>query len=370
MPEQLDYLFSTLVDDVDARTRAPGARHAIAATRRRTATVTGAVTTAAVIAVVAVTTLGDDASEPSPAPPPSETPSLGVEVGDVPVWYDAAGLHRGHVVEQTAIPLGPSSRGDNALLTLVRTGALYFDRRAGEVWLHPWGGRPRVVGTSWSGPSGDPESDTAAWFEGDEIVVYDTAAGQEVVRMTAPEVRAHNQMEHINSGNGFLRVSSDEVAWLTKTPVQTVVRLDLDTLEISEHVGARPEEGEFLVDLYGEVEAWSSSNTEGIDLFDPDDFAQYLTLEPMARFSPDGRFLLAASAAPHGISVLDLDSGRTDRMPERSAYYAWLSWSYGHTAVISLRTFDGGSGLLLACDAASRGCEHLEEEDGELLLPS
>ena len=50
-------------------------------------------------------------------------------------------------------------------LALVRSGALYWDEMS-DVWFHPWGGGPRIVGhTSVAGPGGDPNSDTAAWFE-------------------------------------------------------------------------------------------------------------------------------------------------------------------------------------------------------------
>ena len=36
-----------------------------------------------------------------------------------------------------------------------------------DVWYHPWGGEPRIVGNdSYAGPGGDPDGDVAAWFEG------------------------------------------------------------------------------------------------------------------------------------------------------------------------------------------------------------
>ena len=100
--------------------------------------------------------------------------------GNVPVWYDAAGLHHGDVVEQTPVEVWDGEGGD---LALVRTGALYRDQANNDVWFHPWGGEPRIVGRdSREGPGGDPNGDLAAWFEGQEMVVYDTAKDLEVSR--------------------------------------------------------------------------------------------------------------------------------------------------------------------------------------------
>ena len=67
---------------------------------------------------------------------------------------------------------------------------MYLDPATGDVWFHPWGGDPRIVGhNSAAGPGGDPNGDTAAWFEGSDalertwqLVVYDTATGREISR--------------------------------------------------------------------------------------------------------------------------------------------------------------------------------------------
>ena len=117
-------------------------------------------------------------------------------VDDAPVWYDARGLHRGDVVEETPIKIGQPDTMDTPLtgaLALVRSGAVYVDDPVGDVWFHPWGGEPRIVGhDSEAGPGGDPNGDIAVWFEGSdadtlpagpgELVVYDTAAGREISR--------------------------------------------------------------------------------------------------------------------------------------------------------------------------------------------
>jgi hypothetical protein len=135
-------------------------------------------------------------------------------VGAVPVWYDAKGLHRGDVVEQTPVALVEPEQvvdADGELIPArgalaVVSGAVYLDPATGGVWFHPWGGDPRIVGHhsaagpggdprivghhSAAGPGGDPNGDTAVWFEGSdplnatpgELVVYDMAAGREISR--------------------------------------------------------------------------------------------------------------------------------------------------------------------------------------------
>jgi hypothetical protein len=123
--------------------------------------------------------------------------------------------------------------GQRGALALVRSGAVYLDPATGDVWFHPWDGEPRVVGrNSATGPGGDPSGDTAVWFEGSrpdgptggpgELVVYDTAAGQEISRT----VQAHGVgdiscCEYRPTGNGFLQVSAERVVWLSDTPTAT-----------------------------------------------------------------------------------------------------------------------------------------------------
>ena len=148
------------------------------------------------------------------APDPQSPGSSGLVVQNAAVWYDDAGLHRDDVVEVTAVPLADPTSDRGSHLSLVRTGALYLDPANDDVWFHPWGGEPRVVGSdSAAGPGGDPEGDLAAWFEGDELVVYDTLDGAEVARVTSARVADSPGGEHHQGGNGFLQVSSDAVVW-------------------------------------------------------------------------------------------------------------------------------------------------------------
>ncbi len=140
------------VDTLASRSPSPDfgelKRRATRRGRRRVAMAAAA--TAAVIAgsVVAVTGLDDD-RRTGPVEQPKSVEGAG------PVWYDANGLHRGDVVEQTPVELGepnvpaagmfnyPTMTGG---LALVRSGAVYLDPATGDVWFHPWGGKPRIVG--------------------------------------------------------------------------------------------------------------------------------------------------------------------------------------------------------------------------------
>jgi len=215
---------------------------------------------AVVLGVTAVTGQhgsGSDGLEPIKLP--------GLIVGDVPVWYDAQGLHHGDIVEQTPVNIlrpekvvdadkGMVSSAFGAL-ALVRSGALYVDPASGDVWFHPWGGDPRVVGhNSAAGPGGDPNGDIAAWFERSELVVYDTAAGSEVSRTSeSHRVGACSGMcgDHFPPGNGFLQVSAERVIWFNsrayayshdlRTGATTKVTYPTDR---------------YLLDVQGDVKAW------------------------------------------------------------------------------------------------------------------
>ena len=106
--------------------------------------------------------------------------------------------------------------GEGGDLALVRTGALYRDQANNDVWFHPWGGEPRIVGRdSREGPGGDPNGDLAAWFEGQELVVYDTAKDREVSRtiFVPGAVVAGAAGDHVNGGNLFRQVSDQQVVW-------------------------------------------------------------------------------------------------------------------------------------------------------------
>ena len=79
MPELLDDLFDAVSRDVAARTRAPGARRAIARSRRRMVVVSAA-GTEALLGILAIPLLDGDPPSVQPAPAPA-TPTVGPRSG-------------------------------------------------------------------------------------------------------------------------------------------------------------------------------------------------------------------------------------------------------------------------------------------------
>ncbi len=377
MPELLDDLFDAVSRDVAARTRAPGARRAIARSRRRLVVVSAA-GTAALLGILAIPLLDGDPPSVQPAPAPA-TPTVGLGAGAVPVWYDDAGLHRGDVVEQTAVPLDPQWAPDGRL-TLVRTGALYLDPARDEVWLHPWSGEPRVVGRhATHGPAGDHDGDVAAWFEGSTLVVLDTASGREIARVSTPSEPAGWSHEHLSPDDGILEVSSEAVVW--RSARDLALQLDLGTKEIAEITAERsPQEWTDgvpgnLTDVHDQTELWSwgaaGGTVQGLSLRAADgNETEFYLVATTGRVSPDGRYLLGLHGDSHAPAFQDLASGGRFIGPPRGDgdnVYLWAAWSYGDTALVAIR--DSRQGTLHACEVARRQCEELASR-GLVVLPS
>lgn len=388
MPESLHELFEAASADLATRTRPPGAQQAIATTRRRTAGLLAAAATAVVVGLTsfALLVVGRVDSSPEPAPAPSPAFPTGLDVGDVPVWYDDQGLHRGDLVEPTALPLTHSTLGD-AGLTLVRTGALYQSQASTDIWFHPWGGEPRVVGQAaltggpWNG-AGDPSGDLGAWFEGDELVVYDTFAGREVARV-ATEPAAE-----------FVLVSTGSVVW---RPLNSrsgpLLELDLATQQVTELEASRQvdQETPYLVDLRAGAELWAYGSSEillvsgdadggGLIVRSPgqDERRYPAFVSPAGWLSPDGRFLggwTGDEERPRfggisGAGFVEVSSGEFLELPGGAPHGQGVAWTYGSTAMVPTVTGgDGGPDQLFACDVAARSCDRIATE-GAVLLPS
>lgn len=280
-------------------------------------------------------------------------------VGAGAVWYDAKGLHRGDVVEQTPVAIGGA-------LALVRSGAVYLDPATGDVWFHPWGDDPRVVGRgSATGPGGDPDGDTAAWFEGSdafsgrpgELVVYDTAAGREVSRTMQRHAVTSSAGDHNPVGNRFLQVSAERIVW---TALGVVFSHDVRTRSTSEVELPR---GLRLTDVHDEVELFDDDNPSLVLRVPGRAEEHYPDLEPVGRLSPSGHYILAveATGARHAAAIIDTRNGELWPVPGND--YPWIAWSYGDTALVDIED------ALLACDAARRACERLTTER-PLLMPT
>jgi len=242
---------------------------------------------------------------------------------------------------------------------------MYLDPATGDVWFHPWGGDPRIVGhDSEAGPGGDPNGDTAVWFEGGELVVYDTAAGREISRTLQSHAvgLCGTCGEHRPAGNWFLQVSAERVVWIAgwesndtaysydvrsqRTSVISVVDVH-DQVEVLDGGSTRPgADGELVLAAAGRSED------------------RYPELEPRARLSPSGSYLLAVESTDtrHGAIIVDTRTGELWRLPKN--VYPWLAWSYGDIAMV-----DHTEDQLLACDAARHTCEPLQAER-PFLLPT
>ena len=323
--------------------------------RRRRASFGASVVTLVVVlglvSLVAVSNSGDGrrtrvVTEPSTAPTPSTT-----RLDDAPVWYDVKGLHRGTTLIQTPVKLlsGDSDGMKPGALTLVRSGALYLDPSNGDVWFHPWDGKPRIVGrNSAAGPGGDPNGDTAAWFEGSvydsssqpELVIYDTAAGREISRTNETSGAGLLGGDHKPTGNTFLQVSAERVLWegamggrfshdvrtgQTSTLTNSTILDAHDRLEVR---------GPWVLRVPGQ----------------PDE--NHEDFEPRARFSPSGSYVLTVQD-PHAAAIVDTKTGRVWKA---ITGYPWNAWSYDDIAMID------SENALHACDPAARKCKRLRAE--------
>ena len=265
------------------------------------------------------------------------------------------------------------------MLALVQGGALYRDPDLGDVWYHPWGGRPRVVGHSETGPGGDPTGAVAAWFDGSELVVFDTARGREISR-TDETPATYSTRDHENSGNGFKHISADEVVWTSADSISPPVthRLDLATGESS--VLWTDEDGNslILVDVHDATRIWGDLAADGpyaagmvIDVPGRDE-RRPEAVEPFGRLSAAGSYVLAPTRTEgaHGAAIVDVRSGGTwNLLPRERRFYAWISWSYSDLALVLVDLVDGRGQRLLACDAVKRVCDQLPRE-GRVLLPT
>lgn len=335
---------------------------------------------------------GASASRAEPRAPVDPAPAPWVGASDA-VWYDAAGLHHGDVVQQTAVELiVPDPRRDSMrVLALVRSGALYRDPMTDDVWFHPWDAQPRIVGHgSPTGPGGDPQGDVAAWFEGPELVVYDTARGREVSRTDGlPVIDEYASSEHVDDGNGFLHVSNEEVVWRTTdyaSGLENLVgRLDPGTGSFSILWGAQLDDGgpsdpqyfanPNLTDVHETTQVWADFENPTplrVDIAGKEPLP-LPHVEAVGKLNAGGSFLLAPTdKVSHGAAIVNVRTGETWNLGEGDdGFYAWISWAYGNIAVVEADHDGAASGPrpLLVCDAVKRECETLTTQ-GQVVLPT
>ena len=325
---------------------------------RRTRTIVMGTAAAAVAAILGATAaLGGQDREGADGTDLIDRP--GIEVDGVPVWYDAAGLHRGDVVEQVPVeilkPEEAVGQGGfipaRGALALVRTGVLYMDQATGDVYFHPWGGEPRIVGhDSAAGPGGDPNGDTAA---GSRDPIPSTSPWRarrlrhgrrpgDLANLGECKAWATPVVNIAPPGNGFLEVSAERVVWIAERKtyshdVRTQTHLSGPARGCARHQGR----GLQRVGHLGHEGSW------------PGRAALSRPGDGLGRLSPSGNYVLAVRENPrHGAVIVDTRTGEVWPVPRN--VYPWIAWSYDDIALVD--TDDG----FLACDAAARTCEQLE----------
>ena len=194
------------VDVPTLRARAGRARR-----RRRATAVSLAAAAVAATVGIGVLLVPHSSSEPTPAPRPPTVVPTGTPPRSA-VWYDADGLHHGadvYAVPGTAAPIS---------IAPVRGGAVYLVPSTLHIRYQPWHGPARDIGrgsreANWLlGPGSGPDGSTAAWFDGQDLVMYDTARGTEVARVAEPGRRVMPYYEH-EFGTRFRYVDDTYVVW-------------------------------------------------------------------------------------------------------------------------------------------------------------
>lgn len=324
--------------------------------------------------------LGSPSTAPDPIdrpPGPDDWPT-GQVVRSAPVWAGADGLHLGNRVLDLAFDSQSASCGIDPVcspftsLALVGGGVVYGDHESHRVWYQPQKGPVRLIGEgSEVGPAGDPDGSTAAWFDGAELVMFDTATGTGAgpdhtgVSATAAAGERPRQPDH----GGHVRGS-----YLAR---QRENHFDRLSGTMSEMPGI-PGGGVGGVDVH--AGRLARQNDAGVtEVVSPaGDTTLKLKpgqlLSPM-RFNADGRYLAGIRVEPtYGATIADTHIGEF-LIPSRKDAYPWIGWGYGDTLMViqdSEGTNDNNpfdKSQLLACDVSEPSCQRLDRK-GVITLPS
>ena len=291
------------------------------------------------------------------------------------VWYDDAGLHHGTAVTPIAIDTPPVS------LALVRDGVVYAEEGTLEVWYQPWSGPPRRIGTAategsslFIGPGSDPRGTTAAWFDGDTLVMFDTGRGVELARSPQPGRRATLSYQNA-MGARFDYVDRSRVVWSTRTgEVWSFDRRGGRVRSLGREVRGRS----YLVDTFPGLRALNANDERWPEVLLTRRgrllFHGGVGYDPV-RFSPDGRYLVVidepAEAGFYGPTVVDTSTARRV-VPARSQRYPWVGWAYGDTLMFLQQDpaeRHWGRGRLLVHDARTHRTR-IVASHGTVVLPA
>jgi hypothetical protein len=358
--------------------------------RRRKVVIAAAVAATVAVCLLVPRLLGSPSSAPDPVdrPPGPVDPPPGQVSRSAPVWADADGLHLDNRVLDLKIDpqggpacgLEPACTGISSL-ALVDSGVVYGDQESRQVWYQPLRGPAKEIGEgSVGGPAGDPDGTTAAWFDGTELVMYDTATGTELARATPPReengpaedefTQPSPQRENAH-GNLILEVDSEQVTWLAPAG-----RFHFDRR--SAHTSLLPVDDANL-DIHEGRLAIQNDDSTATEVFSSAGDTT-LKVEPgrligPLRFGADGRYLAGVNERDgYGVTVADTVTGELF-IPQYDDYYPWIGWGYGDTLMVIQDhegTDDGNpndKSQLLACDVSEQTCQRLNRR-GAMTLPS
>jgi hypothetical protein len=359
----------------------PALRARAGQTRRRRRVTAVSLAAAAVAAAVGIGVLlvPHASSEPTPAPRP---PTI-VPTGTPPrgaVWYDADGLHHGtdvYAVPGTAAPIS---------IAPVRGGAVYLVPSTLHVRYQPWHGPARDIGrgsreANWLlGPGSGPGGTTAAWFDGQDLVMYDTATDTEVARVSEPGRRVMPYYEH-EFGTRFRYVDAYYVVWDARDGRVLMYDRPRGRTTTIGHVSSGAD-GSRVVDWRPDMVASSGGDPAAVTVATTSESSAFHLPDVLAdgpvRFSPSGLYLMALTDAGEGAPpdaaepvLMNTFDGSTWR-PVESTSDASVGWGYGNTLMYlqsgATGQFDDPAPLLVY-DARSRRLVAVEHR-GEVILPA
>lgn len=314
---------------------------------------------------------------PSATPPPTATASPpyggtrwlgphGLEMTDPDYFQDAAQLHM------------PTAIGR------VRGGVVY-GTTTGDVYHQPFDGTPVQVGrNSRLGPVGDPLSGTAAWFERDELVVYDCLAGKVLSRVAVSDKPDWPPDPLLFRGHPILVVSPRLVTFEAGGRVWEHHRFAAKPVETQRSARILIDTAAGVDAVAGPMRRDRATGARSLTRvkFVADGRLLWRTRPLFAegRFSADGRYFAASTGYDkgHRLVVFDVRAGRSvdldheeafDLMPAPSPY----KWSFEDVLLV-LAADPGRKGAIpswqVSCDMSAGRCAPSPEALRWELLPA
>ncbi len=278
-----------------------------------------------------------------------------------PVWLGSRGLRVAHATEL------PTS------ISLVR-GGVVFGLADGNVYHQAFGRRAVRIGRhSPLGPVGDPGGATAAWFESQDLVVFDTAVGEVEararIRPMLPLARAGDTphpLLFVDDSRVTFEAGGEvwEYSWRQhRDPAPSGVARDG---LIGTGRGVDVLAGEPVIDRRsgGRSLARMTFVTAGRRL------TTGLPLFREGRLSADGRYFAGSTGYDRGhrLVVFDVLTARAVPLPRLvvGSFATPYKWSYGNTLLVR---GGGANAPLFSCVISAARCADVEHAARWQLLP-